>query len=541
MKELKLDFNERADSIPDWLLNQQLDLSQLWLYPDRTPIESMIAERLQVDADNILLTNGGDESIELLFKLCKLQQQRMVVPEPCFSQYTHGQNIWQLDAEFIPAAAQLSIDQKAIVEQIQANNWLVLTRPNNPTGEYISDDALSTLLAAARDANTWVFLDEAYIEFAHPDAQWYNWSQEFPNVVILRSFSKAFGLAGARLGYLVGKPELIDQFRRLAMPFNVSQLNLQIAALGMHNRTEVNDYCKRIQNNRNRAYQYLQQRNIEVCESRANFLLMRLTPEQKNLLSRLCQSRGITIKTQMPGLDAYVRITMPDHIDELMSVLALAFEPEVLAFDMDGVLIDTTRSYDMCIAETVQSLTGHTVSSEDIMTLRAAGGFNNDWDLTHQLIRNLDQDINLDTVIKVFQARYHGDENQAGLKLAETNLLSDQGRERLFESHAMVQAVVTGRPSIEAHDGLSQLNIAPQFVVSADDVKQQKPNPEGLLSVLEKSGKTRMWFCGDTVDDMQAGTAAGCVCIGIGSEAQHLYAAGAHLVLENVNQLEKLI
>ncbi|WP_395374146.1 aminotransferase class I/II-fold pyridoxal phosphate-dependent enzyme [Marinicella sp. W31] len=541
MNELKLDFNERADSIPDWLSHQQLDLSQLWLYPDRKPIESALAQDLNLETHNILLTNGGDESIELLFKLCKLQQQRMVVPEPCFSQYTHGQNIWQLEAEFIPAGPQLTIDQAAIVQQIKANDWLVLTRPNNPTGEYISDAALRSLLTAAQNNNTWVFLDEAYIEFANPNKAWHNWSEEFPNVVILRSFSKAFGLAGARLGYLVGQPELIEQFRRLAMPFNVSQLNLQIASLGLQNLTEVHDYCSRIENNRNQVYQYLQQLGVAVCESRANFLLMRLSPKSKTLLTRLCESRRIRIKTQMPGLEDYVRITLPDRIEKLMSVLKLAFEPQVLAFDMDGVLIDTSASYDQCISQTVELLTGHNVSLQDITVLRAAGGFNNDWDLTHQLMRNLGQDIELDQVVQTFQSLYHGEDGNTGLKLSETNLLTEQGRKYLFEQESAVRAVVTGRPRTEAQDGIAQLNIQPHYVVSADDVKQQKPDPEGLLSVLEKSGKNRMWFCGDTVDDMQAGTAAGCVCIGIGAEPQHLYAAGAHLVLENINQLEELI
>ena len=81
-------------------------------------------------------------------------------------------------------------------------------------------------------------------------------------------------------------------------------------------------------------------------------------------------------------------------------------------------------------------------------------------------------------------------------------------------------------------------------MVSADDVKKQKPDPEGLQSVMQQSNSSRTWFCGDTVDDMQAGTAAGCVCIGIAtSEAasENLTQAGADVVLENINQLESLL
>ena len=541
MKELKLDFNERADSIPDWLQSQQLDLSQLWLYPDRGPVEATIAESYGLNNDQVLLTNGGDESIELLFKLCKLQNKRMVVPEPCFSQYTHGQNVWQLDAAFLPAGPSLCIDQKAIADEVKADDWLVLTRPNNPTGEYLDDAELRNLLDAAQQANAQVFLDEAYIEFAQPQSEWYDWSQEFPNVIILRSFSKAFGLAGARLGYLVGQAEVVNQFRKLAMPFNVSQLNLQIAAAGLNNRSEVRNYCEQIESNRNKVFQYLSDQGIEVCDSRANFLLFRLGTQQKNLLNTLCLANNIKIKSQLPGLDAYVRITIPYQVESLLSVLALALQPEVIAFDMDGVLIDTSQSYDLCIIQTVKHFTGQAITVDEVIQLRASGGFNNDWDLAWQLIHNQGQEVTMDAVIEIFQSLYHGNQNTPGLKQAETNLLNDQGRAFLFGEQPWLQAIVTGRPKGEAQDGLSQLKIKPPFVVSADDVSQQKPDPEGLLSVRNNSGKTRMWFCGDTVDDMQAGTAAGCLCIGIGPESEHLYAAGAHLVLENINQLKELL
>ncbi len=90
----------------------------------------------------------------------------------------------------------------------------------------------------------------------------------------------------------------------------------------------------------------------------------------------------------------------------------------------------------------------------------------------------------------------------------------------------------------------------PDFIVSADDVKTQKPDPEGLLRIMQESQTRpdqikRAWFCGDTVDDMQAGTQAGCVCVGIGAHSpeaiENLYQAGADVVLENINQLETLL
>ena len=151
--------------------------------------------------------------------------------------------------------------------------------------------------------------------------------------------------------------------------------------------------------------------------------------------------------------------------------------------------------------------------------------------------------VDFETVVDTFQRLYLGDANEPGLVQAEVNLLRQPLKQQVFGGE-LVSAVVTGRPRQEALQGVSQLNINPDYVVSADDVKKQKPDPEGLQSVMQQSNTSRTWFCGDTVDDMQAGSAAGCVCIGIAtsqSASENLTQAGADVVLENINQLESLL
>ena len=91
----KLDFNERADSKPQWLSQFELKTDELWRYPDRGHLEQQMADDMGLQSGSVLLTNGGDESIELLYKKCKLENQSLLIPEPCFSQYTHNQSIWQ--------------------------------------------------------------------------------------------------------------------------------------------------------------------------------------------------------------------------------------------------------------------------------------------------------------------------------------------------------------------------------------------------------------------------------------------------------------
>ncbi|WP_223788226.1 aminotransferase class I/II-fold pyridoxal phosphate-dependent enzyme [Marinicella meishanensis] len=541
-KTLKLDFNERADSQPAWLQSFQLSVDDLWRYPNRQALEQRIATDMGLSAGSVLLTNGGDESIELLYKNCKLKDEALLVPEPCFSQYTHNQQVWQNQTTFVPARDDLTIDTEGLAAQLQANQWLILTRPNNPTGEYLAAEVLVDLIQRAAEQGAWVFLDEAYVEFAN-EAEPIDYAA-FDNLVTLRTFSKAFGLAGARIGYLFGQAAMIERFRALAMPFNVSRANLQLAAAAWQARDEITGYCQTIADNRAQVVRLLQDHGIQPCPSRGNFVLFETNPAQKTLFSRVMQKRGIQIKTELGGLPNAVRLTIPENMDQFEQALRLILKPELLAFDMDGVLIDTSQSYDQCIIQTVAQLSGQTVTQGDIERTRAQGGFNNDWVLAAELIQQQGVQVPYQQVVDTFQALYLGDAQQIGLVAQERDLLQNPLKQTVF-SPANTTAIVTGRPRAEAAQGVKQLGIEPNHVISADDVTAQKPDPEGLQRVMQQSGASRAWFCGDTVDDMQAGTQAGCVCIGIGArtaaEQDNLYRAGADVVLEHINQLEFLL
>lgn len=539
---LKLDFNERADSQPQWLKCFELEVDELWRYPDRSLLENQMASDMGLVSGSVMLSNGGDESIELLYKKCKLNKQSLLIPEPCFSQYTHNQMVWQNDTVFTAACADLSINTEALKANMQANQWVVLTRPNNPTGEYLDNVDLIDLIAMAQQKGAWVFLDEAYVEFANDD-QPIDYAA-YDNLITLRTFSKAFGLAGARIGYLFGVPKLIEQFRKIAMPFNVSGVNLQLASAAWQAKDEIIDYCQTIENNRITVAQILLNNRLKPFSSKGNFLLFETNPSQKTLLSRVMCKFGIQIKTELAGLPNAVRLTIPENIERLTQVLQLILEPEVLAFDMDGVLIDTSKSYDQCIIQSVATLTGQAVNQAEIEVVRAKGGFNNDWMLAAELVKQQGVEVAYETVIETFQKLYLGDDINLGLVSQEQDLLLDPLKQQVFNTQ-QTTAIVTGRPRMEAEQGVKQLKIDPDFIISADDVKLQKPNPEGLLQVLKTTQSASAWFCGDTVDDMQAGTKAGCVCIGIGATTpeaiENLYQAGADVVLENINQLETLL
>ncbi len=414
------------------------------------------------------------------------------------------------------------------------------------------------LIKTAKNQDTKVFIDEAYIEFAIAEqaiecidiAEYL----AFENVVVLRTFSKAFGIAGARVGYLVGSPKLINDFRQLAPPFNVSAVSVQLATAAWQNRHEISPYIEQIAVNRQQIVEFFEQNKITVFPSQGNFILFNTTELQKTLLFNVLKRQGIIIKTQLNGLPNAVRITVPFNIQPLINALQQVFNPPILAFDMDGVLIDTSQSYDECIKQTVKTLSNEVsnayIQDTEIQRLRSLGGYNNDWDLSYELLRQKGFQGGIDEVIAVFQKLYLGTDEDNGLINAEQVLISDTLLDEVTSNKQLKTAVVTGRPRTEAELGLQQLQFQPDVLISADDVKQQKPNPEGLHKVQSSllsapkncsESTNKGWFIGDTVDDMQAGRAAGCVCIGVGKNAANLTTAGADLVVSNINQIEGLL
>lgn len=539
-KPLKLDFNERSDRVNP--LTEKFSYGEtLWQYPDREPLERLIAKQNQLLPTQVLCTNGGDEAIMILMRMIK-ENYQMILPLPAFSQYTWGVKSWQQDALVIPPRENLAIDVEATIAQIKRakNSVTIITRPNNPTGEAIANADLLAILQAAQTTNSWVFLDEAYIEFAEFDSVVATLLPEYNNLVILRTFSKAYGLAGIRLGYILGSESLIEAFRVRCMPFNIATPSLQVAeqALLDDNQKEMRDYCDLIKKNRQVLSEWLIQNKITVFPSQANFVLIKLPTKMAAAVKTFMAKQGILIRTfTEEELVDCIRISIPTNLERLIKALQQCLVPELICFDMDGVLIDTSGSYDQTVLATVKALSGKNVSVDDIESLRRQGGFNNDWVLSRQLLLNLEVEVSLEKVTDVFQTIYLG-ENNDGLVNNERPLINQSFVSKINQSNKNF-TIVTGRPKKEALAGQAFVNLSSLELISLDDVQQGKPSPEGIQKLQQKYSKLS-WMCGDNPDDMQAAVASGSFAIGIGSnKVEALYQAGADIVLDSINELEK--
>lgn len=555
---LKLDFNERSDFPGEWLKSFKLDTDRLWLYPDREKLESKLADYFSLPADNVFCSNGGDESIYILMRLIKegcamasnsSASGQLILPLPAFSQYTWGIKSWKIETLDIAPKQNLSIDIDALKSAINnnPNSTIVLTSPNNPTGESIAMDTLNELLQLAKDNQSWIFLDEAYIEFSTQKSA-VSLLSRYNNLIILRTFSKAYGLAGVRLGYLLGNAQLLQAFRDRAMPFNVATPTLAIAeqALQPQAQQDMQHYTQVIKNNREQLSDWLRTVGINPIPAQGNFVFLKLPLQLANLLTTYLKRNDILVRVFTESyLKGCVRITIPYYLAPLMDALAVIFDPELICFDMDGVLIDTSSSYDNAIKATVKEFTGIDVNDTEIKVLRSKGGFNNDWVLSQELVRIHGKNVDLRLITECFQSFYLGKDDDGFIN--NESIMVQQPLMELLQKRQQAIAIVTGRPSNEAKLGAS--NLCKSFdvwrsatIVSDDDVKNSKPDPEGILGLQSSLNRKRTWMIGDTPDDMQAAVSSGSVAIGIGLEnEQSLLQAGADLVIDSVNQLTTLL
>jgi HAD superfamily phosphatase len=218
---------------------------------------------------------------------------------------------------------------------------------------------------------------------------------------------------------------------------------------------------------------------------------------------------------------------------------------DLLIFDMDGVLVEVTESYREAIQQTVEHFTGKRPARETIQEWKNQGGWNDDWALSHALIREAGGQVPYQNVVDQFQNLFHGDGTN-GLILRERWVARDGFFDRLCQKATC--AVFTGRLRWEAE--LTLKRFAPDVfapVIGVDDVARAKPDPEGILKIREMVPHKRVWYVGDTVDDARSAKAAGVPFVGIAApgalrraELVGLFESqGAVAIIGDINEIEE--
>ncbi|MFQ6136526.1 MAG: histidinol-phosphate transaminase [Candidatus Hydrothermarchaeales archaeon] len=293
-------------------------LSEISTYPDPTATElrTKISKYLDLDEESVVVGNGSDEIMELVFKTFLNPGEEVVIPIPTFPLYENLTKAYSGIPVLIPQDKGFQFDVDKILEKINKKTKLVfICSPNNPTGSVILEEDLRKILKE----ELVVILDEAYVEFA--DRSLAGLVREYENLVVLRTFSKAFGLAGLRVGYGLADKRIIDYFLRVKLPFNVNILALRAAAGALEDRRFLEESIKTAKEGREFLFEELSKIDrVKVHPSKSNFLLIRLELQKtsKEVTEDLFK-RGIIVRdcAHFKGLDGeFIRVsvgTMEDN------------------------------------------------------------------------------------------------------------------------------------------------------------------------------------------------------------------------------------
>jgi histidinol-phosphate aminotransferase len=319
-KVIKLASNENPYKTPKTLLNIfKKEFKNIYLYPnkDYPELREKLAEKLELNKENIILGNGSDEIIELVFKYLALQSKnfRVMLFFPTFHLYYILAKIYS--AKIIKInLPNFEYDIKKIIKEINKKNvdLIVICNPNNPTGTYINEFNLKEILKRMSKKNI-ILIDEAYynyvtaLDFPNSVEIFKEFSKK-TNLIITRTFSKIYGIAGLRLGYAFGNSEIIKILNKLRMPFNVNSIAYKSALFLIDDEKFINK-CK-IKNYENKLFFYkeLDKLNLEYKRSEANFIFIKLPIKAKDAFESLLKFGIIVRPIYGEGLENYIRVTI---------------------------------------------------------------------------------------------------------------------------------------------------------------------------------------------------------------------------------------
>lgn len=561
---LRLDINEHPGGAPEFVVaavHAALTSATTATYPVYAEWHEQAAAWFGVGADEVTCTAGGDEAIKAICEAHLLAGKSLVTVDPGYDMFAIWAQLYGNPLVGVPLLPGFDFDREGWLTAISADNvgLIALVTPNNPTGTLCERDVIEETLQRVTCP---VVIDETYAEFVGRSVA--DLLPQYPHLFIIRSFSKVHGLAGLRAGAVLSQAQNIEALRRVLNPFNVNRAAIAAALAVMAHPEATHAHVAEVTTARSEFVEALTAMGVQTGPANANFVLAFFGERAQEVTNRLA-AEGILIRNRTgshPRLAGWCRIAMGNPLQMLRTAGAIrklmATPPrlDTLVFDMDGPLVDTSRSYRVAIVETARNLLIAQGASEQMLArvnlahveqLKRQGGLNNDWDCTAALIAAVGGEVASNAIYETFQQLYWGEIGE-GLIAGEPFLVDAAQRDDL--TARFQTAIVTGRPRNEAlhtlklNDGLLTWPV----VIAMEDAAA-KPAPDGIYLALQHLQATAdgAAYLGDSVDDMQAARAAGVYAIGIlpagqawnGGLPESLYAAGAEVVFASVGEVLK--
>ena len=315
-KIVKMNLNENfatpSETVKKLLLDacQSIDVRE-YPPPRGSLAVKAISDFLGFSESEVSVANGADEIMDLLMKVFIRRGSKVIVAEPTFPMYTFFAELYGGKKVSVMLKKDFRLNVDSILKRADKETRLLFVcSPNNPTGNQFQESDIKRLL---EEFNGIVVVDEAYVDFASGSV--INWVRDYDNLALLRSFSKAFGLAGLRLGYLVSSKHVVKYVQRVVGPFNVNSVTQRAVVLALQKWRFFKKHIDLVVNEREWLMKNLKQIDgVEPYPSDANFILFKVTEDKLNsaTLTERMENRNVLVKDRghLQLLENCIRVTV---------------------------------------------------------------------------------------------------------------------------------------------------------------------------------------------------------------------------------------
>ncbi|MBI5046287.1 histidinol-phosphate transaminase [Candidatus Micrarchaeota archaeon] len=507
--QVKLNQNESPYNLPKEVLDEfqrRLVRTQFNLYNEGSSevLRNALASKFKLVPNQFIVGCGIDEIFYYVLLAFVNPGDKLVRPSPSFSMYEICAKI----AGAVDCPVQLDENfelTQEFVEQSKTAKITFICRPNNPTANSWSKATIEEII---KGTSGLVLIDEAYVEFAKETCIDF---LKYPNVVLLRTFSKAYSSASVRLGYGISSVGIVNYLNRVRLPWNVNIMAQLFGEIALAYDYLFSQKIEQIKVDRESLLTEVR-KIVKVFPSDSNFFLFEVNNPAK--VYQKLFSLGVLVRSvsSYPMLGSCLRANVgtPDENATFVSALKKAVsEVDAVIFDIDGVLIDVSKSYREAIIRTVKQFTGKSIVDRDVDALKQLPGFNNDWDSCYALCKGIIDPKQVDRTSSdyqqmkdYFQLQYLGELIKKEKSLVQLKTLDD------LSNRGLKFGVVTGRPREEAIIALRTAGITPKYIRNENIIAQEdapeKPSPEPLLLAQRKLAAKNPVYVGDSTSDKLA-------------------------------------
>lgn len=294
-------------------------------YPDpqQTVLKTLISNQNNVETNQILLGNGSDEVLDLIFRaFCEPNQDSILSLPPTYGMYDVLANLNAIENIQVPLSKNFQLEVDRILSNVKTNTKLLfICSPNNPSGNIVNRDAVERLL---NTFNGLVIIDEAYIDFTN-QVSWLEQLNTYPNLIVTQTLSKAYGLAGIRLGVCYASQNIIAILNKIKPPYNINTLTQDAAIKALENKNKIADQISTVLKERSRLMKAFENYPFtkKIYSSEANFILIKVDDANKRYNQLI--DKGIVVRNRSSQLhcENCLRITVgtPTENTQLLTVL----------------------------------------------------------------------------------------------------------------------------------------------------------------------------------------------------------------------------